>query len=159
MSPRRLAAGALLLAGATLGAACQRHSATTAQAATAPGPVDIGFAQAMRSHHDQAVVMTQILLDHGTTRLASLARGIQAAQLVEIGEMKGWLLLWDKPLLPAGTGEDWMLLGKTPPDATSPATSPTAAPPAACPASPPTTSSTACAASTATRATGCSCNS
>lgn len=83
----------------------------------APGPVDVGFAQFMRGHHDQAVVMTQILLGRGTTKLTGLARSIQAAQLIEIGEMKGWLLLWGKPVLPATTSMDWMLFGKTAPDA------------------------------------------
>ena len=61
--------------------------------------------------------MTQILLDHGNTKLVGLARSIQTAQLVEIGQMKGWLLLWNKPLLPATAAMDWMLLGKTAPDA------------------------------------------
>lgn len=119
MSPRSIAAGALLLlAGGAAGAAWQRHvAAAHPPPYAAPGPVDVGFTQFMRSHHDQAVVMTQILLDHGNTKLASLARTIQAAQLIEIGEMKGWLLLWNKPLLPATTAMDWMLLGKTPPDA------------------------------------------
>src|SRR3546814_18167380 len=71
----------------------------------------------MRGHHDQAVVMTRILLGRGTTRLVGLARSIQTAQLIEIGEMKGWLLLWGKPGLPATTSMDWMLLGKNAPDA------------------------------------------
>src|SRR3546814_11129538 len=71
----------------------------------------------MRGHHDQAVVMTQILLGRGTTRLVGLARSIQTAQLIEIGEMKGWLLLWGKPVLPATTSMDWMLFGKNAPDA------------------------------------------
>src|SRR3546814_6326432 len=82
----------------------------------APSPVDVGFAQFMRGHHDQAVVMTQILLGRGTTRLVGLARSIQTAQLIEIGEMKGWLLLWGKPVLPATTSMDWMLFGKNAPD-------------------------------------------
>lgn len=120
MSLRRYAGAALLLlltgAGFT---AVGYHVAGGAhpQALAAPGAVDIGFAQSMRSHHDQAVVMAQILLDHGGTRLAGLARSIEHAQLLEIGEMKGWLLLWNKPLLPATSAMDWMLLGKTPPDA------------------------------------------
>ncbi len=83
----------------------------------AQSAVDVGFAQFMGSHHDQAVVMTQILLDHGTSKLGGLARSIQTAQLIEIGEMKGWLLLWGQPLLPATRSMDWMLLGKAPPDA------------------------------------------
>lgn len=109
----------LLLAGAGLALLAVQHFTAVRRApqAAAPGPVDVGFTQFMRSHHDQAVVMTQILLDRGNTKLASLARSIQAAQLVEIGEMKGWLLLWNKPLLPATIAMDWMLLGKTPPDA------------------------------------------
>ena len=118
----RYIAGAvlLLLTGAGLTEAGRRlvAGAHPEQAIALPGAVDVGFAQFMRSHHDQAVVMTQILLDHGPTRLAGLARSIQTAQLIEIGEMKGWLLLWGKPLLPASVGMNWMLLGKTPPDAT-----------------------------------------
>jgi len=121
VSGRRIAGLVLvLLAGAGLGGGCQRVGAVAQPAAViaAPGAVDVGFAQFMRGHHDQAVVMTQILLDHGSTKLAGLARSIQAAQLIEIGEMKGWLLLWGKPLLPASASMDWMLLGRTPPDAT-----------------------------------------
>ncbi|MDB5978464.1 MAG: hypothetical protein JWR07_5224 [Nevskia sp.] len=117
----RYIAGAvlLLLVGAGLTEAGHRFAAAhPAQSITTPGPVDIGFAQFMRGHHDQAVVMTRILLDHGPTRLVGLARSIQSAQLIEIGEMKGWLLLWGKPLLPATAAMNWMLLGRTPPDAT-----------------------------------------
>jgi uncharacterized protein (DUF305 family) len=119
VKPLRIAGGVLLLliGGVAALLAVQSAASRTVVPANLPGPVDVGFAQSMRSHHDQAVVMTQILLDHGSTRLASLARSIQAAQLIDIGEMKGWLLLWNKPLLPATTGMDWMLLGKTPPDA------------------------------------------
>ena len=120
MNAWRLAGLALmLLAGAGLTAAGYHFAALAhpAAAIAAPGPVDVGFTQSMRSHHDQAVVMTQILLDHGSTKLAGLARSIQSAQLIEIGEMKGWLLLWGKPLLPATSAMDWMLLGRAPPDA------------------------------------------
>lgn len=123
MKPWRIPGLALLLLlGAGLAAAYEhftgsaglRHAASVPQA---QGAVDVGFAQFMGSHHDQAVVMTQILLDHGSSKLGGLARSIQTAQLIEIGEMKGWLLLWGQPLLPATRGMDWMLLGKGPPDA------------------------------------------
>lgn len=90
---------------------------SAAQQRPAPGPVDVGFAQAMRGHHDQAVVMSQILLGDSTSQIAGLARAIESAQLMEIGQMKGWLLLWDKPLLPSTSSMDWMLLGRSPPDA------------------------------------------
>lgn len=109
----------LLLAAIALASAAYRlgvHEASSRMEHA--GPVDIGFAQFMRTHHDQAVVMTQILLDRGTTRLTGLARSIQNEQLIEIGEMKGWLLLWKRPLLPASTSMDWMLFGIEAPDAT-----------------------------------------
>jgi len=116
---RQLAGPALLLAGAGLTAGGYQLAARLhpPPVVAVPGAVDIGFAQSMRSHHDQAVVMAQILLDHGSTRLTGLARSIKDAQLLEIGEMKGWLLLWNKPVLPSSAAMDWMLLGRTPPDA------------------------------------------
>jgi uncharacterized protein (DUF305 family) len=119
VSLRRFAGPALLLlAGAGFTAEGYRIAAGHAPPVLqAPGAVDVGFAQSMRSHHDQAVVMAQILLDHGSTRLTGLARAIEQAQLIEIGEMKGWLLLWNKPVLPGSGAMDWMLLGRTPPDA------------------------------------------
>lgn len=121
MKPRRIPGLVLmLLLGAGLGVAYEHylaHGTHAAEAMPAPGAVDVGFAQFMGSHHDQAVVMAQILLDHGSTKLTSLARAIQTAQLVQIGEMKGWLLLWGQPLLPTTSSMDWMLLGKAPPDA------------------------------------------
>ncbi len=112
----------MLLLGAGLAAAYEHFAASAglrpaAAVLPAQSAVDVGFAQFMGSHHDQAVVMTQILLDHGTSKLGGLARSIQTAQLIEIGEMKGWLLLWGQPLLPATRSMDWMLLGKAPPDA------------------------------------------
>lgn len=118
MKARGLAGLALaLLAGAGLGAAYARHAACAAPARAAGAAVDVGFAQFMGGHHDQAVTMAQILLDRGTTRLGGLARSIQTEQLLEIGQMKGWLLLWGQPLLPATRSMDWMLLGSAPPDA------------------------------------------
>nr|WP_277346271.1 DUF305 domain-containing protein [Solimonas marina] len=106
-----------MVAGIALATAYRLGERAAAVRVQSPGPVDIGFAQFMRSHHDQAVVMTQIMLARGNTQLTGLLRAIQTAQLIEIGEMKGWLLLWQRPLLPATTSMDWMLLGKTAPDA------------------------------------------
>lgn len=78
-----------------------------------PGPVDIGFAQFMSVHHDQAVMMTQIILAHGTDPLNAAASSMQRAQLLEIGQMRGWLMLWNKSLLPTTRSMDWMLAGST----------------------------------------------
>jgi uncharacterized protein (DUF305 family) len=108
-----------LLAGFAAGGWYLAHASLRARSASSPvlpGPVDVGFAQFMSRHHDQAVVMTQIMQSRGTTRLLGLVRSIQTAQLLEIGQMQGWLRLWDKPLLPGTRSMDWMLLGKAPPD-------------------------------------------
>ena len=110
-------AGLLLLLVASLAGGGYALGLRAAPRPQLPGPVDIGFTQAMRGHHDQAVVMSQIMLADGGSEIAGLARAIESAQLMEIGQMKGWLLLWDKPLLPATSSMDWMLLGRTPPDA------------------------------------------
>lgn len=101
-------------AGASLHWVWQRHPAQPALAA--PNAVDLGFTQAMLVHHQQAVLMTQLLLARGETRFPGLARSIQTAQLVELGQMKGWLQLWQAPLLPSRHGMDWMRLGRNPPD-------------------------------------------
>lgn len=98
----------------------QQRALREARAAAAdwqPGPIEIGFAQAMIRHHQQAIVMSQLLLDGRPTSLATLARSIAGAQLLELGEMQGWLRLWNAPFVPSGRGMDWMLMGQGPLDA------------------------------------------
>jgi uncharacterized protein (DUF305 family) len=83
----------------------------------APGPVDIGFAQFMSLHHQQAIGMANLMLDGRPTPLAPMARSIAATQLLELGEMRGWLGLWGQALQPANLRDmSWMLVGSTPPD-------------------------------------------
>lgn len=81
-----------------------------------PSAVDIGFAQAMSRHHQQAIGMAQLMLDGRPTPLAGMARQIAAAQLLELGEMQGWLKLWGASVMPLKPPMDWMLLGSKPPD-------------------------------------------
>ncbi len=78
--------------------------------------VDIGFAQSMSQHHDQAILMSQILLSDGDTELHGVALTIQTAQLLQIGQMRGWLTLWEAPILPSRDDMNWMLAGRSPPD-------------------------------------------
>jgi uncharacterized protein (DUF305 family) len=82
-----------------------------------PTPIDVGFAQSMSQHHKQAIGMAQLMLDGRSSSLPGLARSIADSQLFELGEMRGWLDLWDKPWQAPGRGMDWMLLGSAPPDA------------------------------------------
>jgi uncharacterized protein (DUF305 family) len=83
-----------------------------------PGPVDIGFAQFMTAHHDQAVTLCQIVLARGNSKVSAIANSILVEQLMEMGRMQGWLSLWGKPLIPTSRHMDWLLAGRTPPDAT-----------------------------------------
>jgi uncharacterized protein (DUF305 family) len=95
-----------------------RLHVTSPSAATAPGPIDIGFASSMLLHHEQAIMMSQLLLmSPEPSSVSGLARSIADAQLVEAGEMRGWLRLWGQPLRPSAPNMGWMLLGERPPDA------------------------------------------
>lgn len=77
--------------------------------------VDIGFAQFMGIHHQQAIAMAQLMLDGRPTPLHRMAQNIAYAQLLELGEMQGWLRLWGQALKPASTSMAWMLAGDQPP--------------------------------------------
>ncbi|WP_300007947.1 DUF305 domain-containing protein [Pseudonocardia sp.] len=74
-----------------------------------PGPVDIGFNQDMTVHHLQAVEMAGWERDHTTDPvLAQLATDIERTQNNQIGQMQGWLALWEAPALPLGGHMGWM---------------------------------------------------
>jgi uncharacterized protein (DUF305 family) len=91
----------------------QAHSSSW----VAPGPIDIGFAQSMLVHHEQAVLMAQIVQPRALQALGSFTKSIETAQLLEMGQMQGWLALWGKPLATSGMPSmDWMLLGPQPPE-------------------------------------------
>jgi uncharacterized protein (DUF305 family) len=74
-----------------------------------PGPVDIGFSQDMTVHHLQAVEMAGWERDHTTDpELAQLSTDIERTQNAQVGQMQGWLALWDAPALPLGGHMGWM---------------------------------------------------
>jgi uncharacterized protein (DUF305 family) len=79
-----------------------------ADAAPASGPVDIGFAQDMSLHHEQALTMARLALAKGSSRVRMLAQGIVDQQLKEIGYMQGWLMLWQAPGIAADDQMRWM---------------------------------------------------
>lgn len=76
--------------------------------AAAPSEVDIGFAQDMILHHQQAVTMSEMVLERGDPLLRRLADLIRANQLEEIGQLQGLLLAWDQPWLSEGEPMAWM---------------------------------------------------
>lgn len=112
----RYTAAALILAGLAVLTLWQHLALQAMQAREQPGRVEIGFAQFMSLHHEQAIAMAQLLQDGRPSRLLLLARSIEGTQQLELGEMRGWLRLWQQPLVPATRSMDWMLAGNAPPD-------------------------------------------
>ncbi|MFC4605755.1 DUF305 domain-containing protein [Rhodococcus kronopolitis] len=79
------------------------------QATPVAGSVDVGFAQDMIVHHNQAVEMAAISIANAEDpAVRDLAYDILTTQQNQIGQMSGWLSLWDQPLLPTGDYMAWM---------------------------------------------------
>ncbi|MER7009976.1 DUF305 domain-containing protein [Saccharopolyspora sp. NPDC000359] len=101
------AALALLLLGAALGLLIRVPSFDRAE--PAPTPVDIGFAQDMSAHHQQAVTMATLAREHATDpAVQQLAFDIETNQRDQIGRMQGWLGLWNQPAQATGPLMEWM---------------------------------------------------
>ncbi|WP_229719171.1 DUF305 domain-containing protein [Nocardia jinanensis] len=69
---------------------------------------DVGFLQAMTTHHHQAVLMTQLASPQLEPLVGSLAMSIQTNQLIQVGQMQGWLQLWGDPVQPTESSMSWM---------------------------------------------------
>ncbi len=79
----------------------------------ASGMVDVGFAQFMTLHHDQVVVLGNAVQKHASPMVQALGRKLAADQLTEIGQLKGWLALWQKPWIPSTSDmASWMQVRK-----------------------------------------------
>lgn len=94
---------ALVLIGFAVGHAV----AEPEPAAARPAPSDIGFAQDMAVHHEQAVQMSRMVQGAGG-RVGAVAAQILETQTRETGMMRGWLDLWGAPQLPSGAPMAWM---------------------------------------------------
>jgi uncharacterized protein (DUF305 family) len=98
---------AVLLLGAALGMSLQLVGGAPAQ--PEGGTVDVGFAQDMSVHHRQAVQMAGLARDRSTDpAIRSIAFDIETNQLQQIGQMQGWLSLWNAAALPTGRYMTWM---------------------------------------------------
>ncbi|MCW0215258.1 MAG: DUF305 domain-containing protein [Pseudonocardia sp.] len=97
-----IAAVALLLIGATGGLLIGLPGSST-PATPAADSVDVGFAQDMSVHHNQAVQMASWERDHTTDpALHQLAFDIESTQGQQIGRMQGWLAMWGAATSPVG---------------------------------------------------------
>lgn len=97
MSASRIAA---LFAAAAVGAVAV--FCLTPKPVAAPPPLsttDIGFAQDMSAHHQQAITMSDMVAADATPEVRALAEQIRFTQLREIGQMTGWLQIADAPVV------------------------------------------------------------
>ncbi|MGW5388305.1 DUF305 domain-containing protein [Nocardia sp. NPDC003963] len=100
-----IAAIALLVAGFGAGVLLSPDDS----ADSAPGSVDIGFAQDMSAHHTQAVEMSGIaLLGSADPAVQRLAYDILTTQQSQIGRMQGWLQMWGAPARGTNGYMGWM---------------------------------------------------
>jgi uncharacterized protein (DUF305 family) len=105
---RLLVRVAALLAVLLLGAALGMFLAG-GRAQLDGGPVEVGFAEDMSVHHRQAVLMAGLARDRSTDpAIRLIAFDIETNQLEQIGQMQGWLSLWNAAPLPTGRYMIWM---------------------------------------------------
>ena len=78
-------------------------SASAASSNAAHNDVDVAFAQGMIPHHQQAVEMSDMILDKQgiDPQIVSLANQIKNAQGPEIEQLQGWLQEWGASTMPA----------------------------------------------------------
>jgi uncharacterized protein (DUF305 family) len=70
---------------------------------------EAGFARDMIVHHSQAVVLALILYDHTqSAELHQIALDIILSQQNQIGQMQGWLYLWNLPTSGPDLPMAWM---------------------------------------------------
>ncbi len=94
---------AALLVGGLLGYWLGRSGAPAA------GSVDVGFAQDMSVHHEQAVQMAALVYDRSDDpAIRSLAFDILTTQQGQMGIMSGWLDVWGRPWTSTGPRMEWM---------------------------------------------------
>jgi len=103
------AAVAILLLGAAVGLLIKLPGSGTSDN-PGPGSVEVGFAQDMSLHHEQAVTMANWARDHTQDpQIRQLAFDVQSTQEDQSGRMRGWLMLWGQPeQSPTGRYMAWM---------------------------------------------------
>lgn len=78
---------------------------------SAPGKdsPEVGFARDMMMHHAQAVDMATLLRDRTEDpEMRQIALDIMLTQQAQIGQMQGWLALWQYPIASTALPMTWM---------------------------------------------------
>lgn len=103
------AAVGLLLLGAAAGLLIGLPGSSDNLTVPDAGSVDVGFAQDMSVHHQQAIEMASWERDHTTDPvLRQLAYDIESSQTAQLGRMQGWLSLWGAATMHTGGYMAWM---------------------------------------------------
>ena len=103
------AAGAALASLFSGGAPTDLSAEVAGIGAPTDSSPEAGFARDMMVHHAQAVEMAEIVRDKtDSEEIRTLAADIALTQQAQIGQMQGWLQVWDLP--PTGTepAMSWM---------------------------------------------------
>lgn len=105
-----LAMGAVVAIG-VVATGCSSHSSSepvtsaSASSATTHNAQDVEFASMMIEHHDQALVMSEMVPERtDNPQIIALAKAIENAQGPEIDQMQQWLVQWDATTPPATDG-------------------------------------------------------
>ena len=104
----------LLLLGAAAGIAMRTSTAAPVPEVPVPATtsVDAGFARDMIVHHTQGTLMAYYGEQHTTDdEIAVMAYDIDATQTAQIGQMQGWLALWQLPQVTGEPAMGWMTTG------------------------------------------------
>lgn len=102
--PRILLALTALILGVALGFWGGRQSMRL----PAEDSAEVGFARDMATHHAQAVNMAQLLYDRtDDSDMRLLALDIMLTQQAQIGQMQGWLRVWERPLASSAPAMEW----------------------------------------------------
>lgn len=71
--------------------------------------VDVGFAQDMSVHHNQAIDMSSIALTNAADQpVRTLAFDMLTSQQNQVGQMQGWLAIWDRAPVGSNGYMGWM---------------------------------------------------
>lgn len=71
--------------------------------------VDVGFAQDMSVHHQQAIDMSSIAMTNAVDPLVrNLAFDMLTSQQNQVGQMQGWLAIWDRAAVGSDGYMGWM---------------------------------------------------
>ncbi|WP_415977383.1 DUF305 domain-containing protein [Rhodococcus sp. 077-4] len=77
--------------------------------APAADSVDVGFAQDMTVHHNQAIEMAAVALTNAPDQaVKNLAFDMLTSQQNQVGQMQGWLALWDRAPISTDGYMTWM---------------------------------------------------